>query len=62
MKLNISAEWLTSSDATPEPSGYVTPRDRAELTLRREAAQLNVPTVTRKTRSRKSTVKVAAAK
>jgi len=47
MKLEITDEWLLSFDEkTPEPSGYITPRERAEVARRRESAQtaaLQVP-------------------
>jgi hypothetical protein len=40
MKLEITDEWLLSLDEkTPEPSGYITPRERAEVARRREIAQ-----------------------
>lgn len=40
MKLEITDEWLLSFDeSTPEPSGYITPRERAEVARRRESAQ-----------------------
>ncbi len=40
MKLEITDEWLLSFDEKiPEPSGYITPRERAEVARRRESAQ-----------------------
>ncbi len=41
MKLEITDEWLLSFDeSTPEPSGYITPRERAEVARQRESAQM----------------------
>ncbi len=39
MDLKITAEWLQSFDSDYEPSGLMTPRDRAELE-RRKAERL----------------------
>ncbi len=33
MNLEITDEWLLSFDKTPEPSGYITPRERASVAL-----------------------------
>ncbi len=62
MKLNISAEWLMSSDATPDPTGFITPRDRAELKLRSETTQPGVPKGAAKKRLSHPLPKVTAAK
>ena len=62
MKLDITAKWLMSFDATPEPSGYSTPRDRTTLARRREAAQSAPLAQEAKKRSRKSSEKAVAGK
>lgn len=40
MNLEITDEWLLSfDDKTLEPSGYITPQERADVARRRESTQ-----------------------
>jgi hypothetical protein len=58
MKLEITDEWLLSfDDKTPEPSGYVTPNERAEMARRKEGVKPTVLRISRVRKTKKRTFK-----
>ena len=63
MKLEITDEWLLSFDVeTSEPSGYITPRERADAVRRLEVAQTAAKQVPLPRKTNKAEVQTTAAR
>lgn len=63
MKLEITDEWLLSfGEETPEPSGYITPRERADAARRHEVAQATAKNAPLLRNTNKAEVRTIAAR